>query len=218
MQDFSFPLINTSKLKILGNKQGRLMSRLFSRLEGRGQTGTENDPPPPYDLPESPAGEPAPFEAAPLGATPAAMAPPLISADAAPFSAAPGPGQPGAPVLAAWPVKLWLLSLLSLIALSILVLALPARHSPPSPQRPDSVPGTEPPVAAPMAAPRTIAPAGRPMPAITVQPATRPAEHASRPTQPTEPGRRRAAAPGPAPAATCSDAMRAMNLCPTSSP
>lgn len=215
------------------------MSRLFSRLENRGQDEAGlASPAGPAPLPDAHPDADVPAEAGSGDAAPAPAAanspvmPPLVPGYAISTSLSP-PALPPPPVPGtrpAWPVSLWLASLLLLIGLSLLVLAVPERLLPAAgqpqktPQAAPAVP-VEPSAGSPSAA-AAGSPAAPPSSAIVnavpaLPPASAPrAEPRSRAATPT-PAPSAPAAPAPLPSggsAACSEAMLAMNLCSKSSP
>lgn len=201
------------------------MSRLFSRLETLGQEPNEGTAPAAAAGTDHHAdthgGMTVPAAApAPVGTVAPAL--PLVLGYAiSPDLPMPPPGATLArPV---WPVWLWLLSLIGLIVLSLAVLVMPERLllRPASHQSQPTVPATDTAVSAPPAA--AVVTQERPLARAASTGATVPG--AAAPTAP-------APAPAPAPAARnpaaaappatenagCSQAMRAMNLCSTTSP
>jgi hypothetical protein len=177
------------------------MSRLFSRLENRGQDQGGGAPSVPSTEADRPgtapidAGAPVPAmpysgSAADVHDTTVSAAPtirPLVPGYAIATSL--GIAAPSAPVIArpVWPVWFWLLSLLLLLALSLLVLTLPERLLPLALQTPPAQPAAVVPVtmtpALPPATPRAEPRAGRATPA----PAASPAEPAAVPPGPAAP-------------------------------
>lgn len=175
------------------------MSRLFSRLENRGQDQSGSAPPAPSTEGDRPG--PAPFDAgAPVPARPgsdadvhdatASAAPairPLVPGYAIATSL--GIAAPSAPVVSrpVWPVWFWLLSLLLLLAFSLLVLMLPERLLPLSWQTPPAAPAAVAPVTTapplPPPTPRAEPRAGR----ASTAPATAPAEPVAVPPGPAAP-------------------------------
>lgn len=216
------------------------MSRLFSRLENRGQDEAGLAPPAgPAPVPDALPGAAAdvPAEAGSGNAAPAPAAanspvmPPLVPGYAISTSLSlPALPPPVPETRPAWPVSLWLASLLLLIGLSLLVLAMPERLLPAAGQ-PQETPQAAPAVPAePSAGPPSAAAAGSPAAPpksaiVTAVPALPPAsapraEPRSSAATPT-PAPSTPAAPAPLPSggsAACSEAMLAMNLCSKSSP
>lgn len=215
------------------------MSRLFSRLENRGQDEAGLAPPAgPALVPGAHPAAEVPAEAGSGSAAPSPAAanspdmPPLVPGYAISTSlslpALPPPPVPG--TRPAWAVRLWLASLLLLIGLSVLVLAMPERLLPGAVQRTQNTQQAAPAVpAAASDAPPSAAAAGSPAPPpasaiVTVVPrlpstsAPR-AEPRSRTAPPAPPAAAGALAPLPSGgSAACSEAMLAMNLCSKSSP
>lgn len=198
------------------------MSRLFTRLENIGQEGSDREPP------SLPGAEPAPdskVDPGPAGTAVGAAVPvplpPLVPGYA---------GAPDVPLAApassarpAWTVKLWFSSLVLIVALSLAVLFVP-RQQWLAPHRPAGVVQSQPVTAAPEpartapAAPAAPAAAAvMPAPPAAMAPASQPPARAEAEPAPAHPAANRAAAPA-ANAASCTEAMVALNLCVTPSP
>ena len=192
------------------------MSRLFTRLENIGQEGSDRESPSP------PGAEPAPdsnADAGPAGtavgtAVPVPM-PPLVPGYA---------GAPDVPLAApassarpAWTVKLWFSSLVLIVALSLAVLFMP-RQQWLGTHRPTGVVQSQPVTAAPEPARSAPAEAAfTPAPPAAMAPAPQPPARTEAEPAPARPAASRAAAPA-ANAASCTEAMLALNLCATPSP
>ena len=211
------------------------MSRLFSRLENKGQDPDDGTSPAyrsEADRPEHAGVDAGVFVSTSSGSDLRANAlpgqlpamQPLVPGYA--IASSPGMAVPSTPVVTRpiWPVWLWLASLLFLLGLSLLILALPERLLPLTTQPPAAValPTAAPaPAIAPV--PTSVARAGgasMTSPAANALPTpVRTAEPLSSPAVPAPAAAVAPVAPaGPSGNAACSEAMLAMNLCSKSSP
>ena len=219
------------------------MSRLFSRLENKGQDPDDGTSPAyrsEADRPEHAGVDAGVFVSTSSGSDLRANAlpgqlpamQPLVPGYA--IASSPGMAVPSTPVVTRpiWPVWLWLASLLFLLGLSLLILALPERLLPLTTQPPAAValPTAAPapaaiavPVPAPAPGPASVARTGgasMTSPAASALPTpVRTAEPLSSPAVPAPAAAVAPVAPaGPSGDAACSEAMLAMNLCSKSSP